>query len=276
MTLLWIAEALAVGGVTGFLSGLLGVGGGFILIPLLTLMGIPIHMAVGTSMAFIICASLAGIVQHVRQGSIDLPVAGMISVPAAAMAHVGAHLSGNVPPWILHLSFGTLLGAILGLFRLWPLKPLARMAMETPGKPALPYVLPRHRLVADVPYTYHVNVILAVLSGLGTGVITGFFGVGGGFVLVPALVLLLHIPLPVTIGTSLAVIISPALIGTIAHWQLGHVNVGLWFLLAASGIAAGQVGARCTVRFRPEWLKALFQWLLLAAALFMLGKGLLA
>jgi uncharacterized membrane protein YfcA len=276
MTLLWIAEALAVGGVTGFLSGLLGVGGGFILIPLLTLMGVPVHMAVGTSMAFIICASLAGIVQHVRQGSIDLLVASTVSIPAAAMAHVGAQLAGNLPPWILHLSFGTLLCVVLGFFRLWPLKQLARTTMETPGKSSLPYVLPRRRLVANVQYTYHVNVILAVLSGLGTGVVTGFFGVGGGFVLVPALVLLLHIPLPVTIGTSLAVIISPALIGTVTHWQLGHVNVGLWCLLAASGIVASQVGARCVVHFRPEWLRALFQWLLLAAALFMLAKGLLA
>jgi uncharacterized membrane protein YfcA len=130
--------------------------------------------------------------------------------------------------------------------------------------------------VADVQYTYHVNVILAVLSGLGTGVITGFFGVGGGFVLVPILVLLLHIPLPVTMGTSLAVIIPPALIGTVTHWRLGHVNVGLWFLLAASGIVASQVGARCTVHCRPEWLRVLFQLLLLAAALFMLARGLLA
>jgi uncharacterized membrane protein YfcA len=276
MTVLWIAEALAVGGVTGFLSGLLGVGGGFILIPLLTLLGAPVHMAVGTSMAFIICASLAGIVQHIRQGSIDLLVASMVSIPAAAMAYVGAYLSGNLPAWVLHLSFGMLLCAVLGLFRLWPLKQLARTTMETPGKASQPYVFPRQRLVANVPYTYHVNVILAVLSGLGTGVITGFFGVGGGFVLVPVLVLLLHIPLPVTIGTSLAIIIPPALIGAVTHWRSGHVNVGLWFLLTVSGIVASQVGARCTVRFRPEWLRILFQWLLLAAALFMLAKGLLA
>ena len=276
MTLLWIAEALAVGGVTGFLSGLLGVGGGFILIPLLTLIGVPVHMAVGTSMAFILCASLAGVVQHVRQGSIDLLVASTISIPAATMAYVSAHLSGNLPPWVLHLSFGTLLCAVLGFFRFWPLKQLARTAMEMPGTSSPPYVFPRHRLVADVPYTYHVNVILAVLSGLGTGVVTGFFGVGGGFVLVPTLVLILHIPLSVTIGTSLAVIIPPALIGTMTHWRLGHVNVGLWCLLAASGMVASQVGARCTVRCRPEWLRALFQLLLLAAALFMLAKGLLA
>jgi uncharacterized membrane protein YfcA len=275
MTVLWIAEALAVGGVTGFLSGLLGVGGGFILIPLLTLMGVPVHMAVGTSMAFIICASLAGIVQHVRQGSIDLLVASTIGIPAAAMAHVGAQLAGNLPPWVLHLSFGTLLGIVLGFFRLWPPKQLARTPLETPGKSSLLYVL-RHRLIANVPYTYHVNVLLAVLSGLGTGVVTGFFGVGGGFMLVPALVLLLHMPLPVTIGTSLAAIIPPALIGTVTHWRLGHANIGLWLLLTASGIVASQVGARCMVRFRPEWLRALFQLLLLTAALFMLAKGLLA
>jgi hypothetical protein len=275
MTLWWIAEGLAVGGATGFLAGLLGVGGGFILVPLLTLIGMPIHMAVATSMAFIICAGLTGIVQHVRQGSIDIIVAGIIALPATMMAYIGTHLSQTISPRVLHLLFGALLGAVPVFFHFLPLRQLAKIPIDPPVKPSLPYVLHRQRIVADVPYTYHVNIFLAILSGLGAGTITGFFGVGGGFILVPTLVLVLQIPMTVSIGTSLAVILLPALIGTLVNLQLGYMEIGLWLPLAASGMVASQIGARCMLQFPAKMLRRLFQGLVFSAALFMLGKGML-
>jgi uncharacterized membrane protein YfcA len=275
MTLWWIAEGMAVGGATGFLAGLLGVGGGFILVPLLTLLGMPIHMAVATSMVFIICAGLAGIMQHVRQGSIDIIVAGIITLPATMMAYIGTHLSQTISPRVLHLLFGVLLGVIPVFFHFLPLQQLAKLPTDKPVKPPLPYVLHRQRIVADVPYTYHVNIFLAILSGLGAGTITGFFGVGGGFILVPTLVLVLQIPMTVSIGTSLAVILLPALIGTLIHVQSGYMEVGLWLPLAASGMVASQLGARCMLWFPAKILRRLFQGLVFSAALFMLGKGML-
>src|ERR671931_249067 len=109
MTLLMIAESLMAGGTTGFFSGLLGVGGGFIMIPLLTVMGVPIHTAIGTCLAFVACASLAGIIQHVRQGSIDPIIALTMTLPATLMAKVAASFSSVLPLGVLHVLFSLLL-----------------------------------------------------------------------------------------------------------------------------------------------------------------------
>jgi hypothetical protein len=275
MPLLHIAEGLLVGGITGFISGLLGVGGGFILIPLLTLVGVPIHTAVGTSLAFIVCASIAGLVQHARQGSIDLVVAAILAIPAAAMARVGAQFSDLLPATALQISFGLLLFSVLAFFRFAPLQRLAQEPATPTAKSTFLYVLHRQRIVADIPYTYSVNVLFAALSGAGTGMIAGFFGVSGGFLLLPTLVLVFHIPLQITIGSCLATNILPAFVATITHWQLGNVDVQLWLPLAAAGIVCSQVGARFMLRLPAHVLRKLFQWLLCVAGLFMLGKGLL-
>ena len=120
MTLLFIAEGLFVGGATGFISGLLGVGGGFILVPLLTLVGVPIHTAIGTSLAFIVCASMAGLVQHLRQGSIDLILALILGLPAAIMARISAQFSDLLSAAALHMAFGLLLVVVLALLSLCP------------------------------------------------------------------------------------------------------------------------------------------------------------
>jgi uncharacterized membrane protein YfcA len=276
MTLLRLIESLLVGGATGFLSGLLGVGGGFILIPLLILTGVPIHTAVGTCLAFIACASMAGVVQHARQGSIDPLVALTLTLPEAVMANVGARFSGLVSPALLFFLFGILLLSVMSIYYFAPLPRSQEAHHDTPTDSLPWYILHRCRVVANVSYSYDVNVIKAVISGLCTGTLTGFFGVGGGFLLVPLAVIVLHVPLRVTIGTCLAVIILPAWIGTLAHWQLGHVDFGLWAPLVVTGVVGSQFGARCVVRFRPELLKHLFLLLMLAGALYMLANGLLA
>jgi uncharacterized membrane protein YfcA len=79
----------------------------------------------------------------------------------------------------------------------------------------------------------------------------------------------------VSIGTSLAVILLPALIGTLVNLQLGYMEIGLWLPLAASGMVASQIGARCMLQFPAKMLRRLFQGLVFSAALFMLGKGML-
>lgn len=276
MTILRLIESLLVGGATGFLSGLLGLGGGFILVPLLTLIGVPVHRAVGTSLAFIACASLAGTVQHLRQRSIDLSVALALAVPAALMAHMSAHFSSLLPSSWLYLLFSALDLAVLLSFSFSPSSQSSRADQNTPPHAHRLYILHRQRIVGNVSYSYDVNVIAAVLGGIGTGIVTGLFGVGGGFLLVPLLVIVLHIPLRVTIGTCLAATILPAWVGTLAHWQLGHIDFGLWASLVVTGILGSQSGARCVVRFRPELLKRLFLLLMLVGTLYMLTKGLIA
>ena len=267
------AESLVVGGTTGFFSGLLGVGGGFIMVPLLTLMGVPIHTAVGTCLAFVACSSLAGILQHVRQDSIDPMVALTMTLPAALAAIVAARFSSLLPPSVLHVLFSLLLVSILVMYHFSPTLQPRKILPATSATASRWYVLQRQRIVGDMPYQYDCDIVKALLSGMATGMLSGFFGIGGGVLLVPLMVVVLHIPLRVTAGTSLAVFMLPSMIGAFTHWHLGHVDVHLWLPLVIAGIAGSQVGARCVVRMSPTLLKRLFLLLVSAGAVFMMVRS---
>jgi len=155
--------------------------------------------------------------------------------------------------------------------------PTSRPLKTLPATPAIAlrwYVLQRQRIVGDMPYYYEFNIFKALLSGTAIGLLSGFFGIGGGVLLVPLMVVVLHIPLRVTAGTSLAVFILPALLGTFAHWHLGNVDVGLWLPLVMAGMVGSQVGARYVVRMPLTRLKRLFLLLVATGALVMMIKGL--
>ena len=275
MTGWYMVESLLVGGATGFLSGLLGIGGGFILVPLLSLIGLPIHTAMGTSLACIAGVGIAGIMQHARQGSIDFVLTVALALPASLMAGIGARFSGLLAPTGLYFLFSLLTLSVLVFFYFSgpppsPERVIPRMA----GGPL--YIRPRDRAIAGTYYSYDVHVIKAGGCGLVTGLVGGFFGVGGGFMLVPLVVSLLHIPLQVTIGTSLAVIIPASLVGAVTHWYQGHIHLHVWLLVTLSGMAGSQFGARYTVRLAPARLKQLFMAVIFGVTLFMLMKGFVA
>ena len=243
------------------------------MVPLLTMMGIPIHTAVGTCLAFVACASLAGLLQHVRQGSIDPIVALTMALPAALAATVAARFSSVLPPSALHFLFSLLLVGILVLYHFSPVLQPLKTLPATSASPSRWYVLQRQRVVGDMPYQYEFNSAKALLGGMVTGVLSGFFGIGGGVLLVPLMAVVLHIPLRVTAGTSLAVFILPSIIGAFTHWHLGHVDVHLWLPLVLAGITSSQIGARCVVRMSPTLLKRLFSLLVAAGAVFMMVRS---
>ncbi len=268
------AESLVVGGTTGFFSGLLGVGGGFIMVPLLTVMGIPIHTAVGTCLAFVACSGLAGILQHVRQGSIDPLVALTMTLPATLAATVAARFSSLLSPSVLHILFSLLLVGIMVMYYFSSASQPLTTLLDTSAMALRWYVLQRQRIVGDMPFHYEFNIFKALLSGTAIGLLSGFFGIGGGVLLVPLMGVVLHIPLRVTAGTSLAVFILPSMMGAFAHWHLGNVDVGLWLPLVMAGMVGSQVGARCVVRMPLTRLKRLFLLLVATGALVMMIKGL--
>lgn len=246
------------------------------MVPLLTVIGIPIHTAVGTCLACVACSSLAALIQHVRQGSIDPVIALTMMLPAAAAATVAARFSSLLSPSMLHLLFSLLLVGIMVLYQFSPARQ-PRKTSPAPSATALRwYVLQRQRVVGDMLYQYECDMAKALLGGLATGMLSGFFGIGGGVVLVPLMVVVLHIPLRLTAGTSLAVFILPAVLGALAHWHLGHVDVQLWLPLVVAGIVGSQVGARYVVRMPLAMLKRLFVLLVAAGALVMLVKSLTA
>ena len=275
MTLLHIAESLVVGGVTGFLSGLLGIGGGFILIPLLTLLDVPIHTAIGTSAAFIVCTSLAGLIQHVRQRSVDFILAAVLTFPAIVMARWGALFAKSFPASGMYLAFSGLLFTVaIAFFFLSRRQALHPPVALSPTLDLLPYVLHRHSVVAETPYSYDVHVGKSLLIGFAAGILTGFFGASGGFFLVPTLTIVLHVPIKITVGTTLALSVLPALTSTLTHWQAGNVDFGLWLPLVTASVLTSQFGARYMTRLQPEVIRNVFLALVLVAALFMSVRGL--
>lgn len=248
MTAQIVAFAL-VGLATGVLSGTLGVGGGFILVPLLTLTGVPIHEAVGTSLAFIVLVSGAGAARHIHQSSADVRLAAAIAIPGVVTAQLGAHLAHGLDEHVLMLIFGLVLVAVA----VWML-----LAPELPEGSSSDYGV-------DLPR--------AALVGLVVGFASGVLGVGGGFLLVPALVLLLAIPLAVAVGTSLLAIILPAISGAVAYAALGSID---WTALAATvpfGVLGALYGARLAVRLPEPALRVAFDVVLLAGAAKLLWSG---
>lgn len=248
MTAQIVAFAL-VGLATGVLSGTLGVGGGFILVPLLTLTGVPIHEAVGTSLAFIVLVSGAGAARHIHQSSADVRLAAAIAIPGVVTAQLGAHLAHGLDEHVLALIFGLVLVAVA----VWML-----LAPELPEGSSSDYGV-------DLPR--------AALVGLVVGFASGVLGVGGGFLLVPALVLLLAIPLAVAVGTSLLAIILPAISGAVAYAALGSID---WTALAATvpfGVLGALYGARLAVRLPEPALRVAFDVVLLAGAAKLLWSG---
>ncbi len=160
------------------------------------------------------------------------------------------------------------------MYRLAPASRPLHMLPATAPTASRWYILHRQRIIGDIPYHYDFDMMKAILSGLATGILSGFFGIGGGVFLVPVTAVVLRVPLRVTVGTSLAVFILPAMFGAFTHWRQGNVDVGLWLPLVVAGIVGSQVGARCVVHMPPEMLKRLFLSLVLAGAVFMLVKGL--
>src|SRR5262245_34112372 len=243
------------------------------MIPLLTMMGMPIHTAVGTCLAFVACSGLAGILQHVRQRSIDPIVALIMTLPATIAAMVSAHFSHLVSRPVLYVLFSLLLVGVIMMYRLAPASRSLHTLPATAPTALRWYILHRQRIIGDRLYHYDFDMMKALLSGLATGILSGFFGIGGGVFLVPLTAVVLRVPLRVTAGASLAVFILPAIFGALTHWRQGNVDVELWLPLAVAGIVGSQVGARCVVHMPPEMLKRLFLLLVLAGAVFMMVKG---
>src|SRR4030095_10706086 len=136
------------------------------MIPLLTVLGVPIHTAVGTCLAFVACSGLAGILQHVRQSRIDPIVALIMTLPATLAAMVSAHFSNLVSRPVLHVLFSLLLVGVILMYRLAPASRPLHMLPATAPTAWRWYVLHRQRIIGDMPYHYDFDMMKALLSGL--------------------------------------------------------------------------------------------------------------
>ncbi|MEI7555891.1 sulfite exporter TauE/SafE family protein [Candidatus Chlorohelix sp.] len=272
-----LLELFIIGLFTGYLSGLFGVGGGFILVPLLTITGIPIKTAIALSLVYIIGTALSGIFQHLKQNTADIVLAATLSLSSIITAQLGTAVTVGISTSLLKLLFG-LLTASVAIFYSVQKTPKPSQPSDSPQKIDLAkssnrLLLLRFKTVAGFEYKYRINLLIALIIGGAVGFLSGMFGVGGGFIMVPLMVVVLGVPLKIAVGTSLLAVLAPAISGSFALWRVGQLQLELLPALLGGGLIGAQIGARMVIIFKNRTLKTAFNILLFIVSCYMLTVG---
>jgi uncharacterized membrane protein YfcA len=267
---------VALGGLVGLLSGMFGVGGGFLTTPLLIFYGIPPTVAVASATTQLTGASVSGVHAHMRRGGVDLKMGGVMIAGGSGGALAGALLfralqsSGQID-LIIGFLYVLLLGGIGGLM----LKD-ALTALGWVAKPAAATAPARHnRWVASLPLRWrfyasglYISPLAPLAIGFAAGILTMLLGVGGGFILVPAMIYVLGMAARVVVGTSLVMILAVSAFATLVHaLTTQSVDIVLAALLLLGGVVGAQYGARLTTRMKPDLLRLALAVIILAVAL---------
>ncbi len=264
---------LAMGGGVGFLSGMFGVGGGFLMTPLLIFVGIPPAVAVATEANQITAASVSGALAHGRRGGIDYKMGSILIIGGAVGSYFGAMLftvlkaTGQVD-LMISLAYVIFLGAIGGMMFVESVHSILRARRGDK-----PQVGRRRRTWIDaLPFKVrfrtskmYVSILLPLIIGGFVGVLAAIMGVGGGFIMVPAMIYLLHMPIKVVIGTSLFQITFVTASVTFLHSvNTQTVDVVLALILLIGAVIGAQIGARFGLKLKGEQLRILLAILVLA------------
>jgi uncharacterized protein len=237
-----IVRSLAVGLAAGFLSGLFGVGGGVLLVPALVfVLGMDQRRAHGTSLAAVLPMSAASLVSYWVSDDVDWAVAGWLVIGAVAGAIIGAHLLDRLPQRTLGIAFSVVL--LVTAVRLF-------LPVEASGRSAL-----------DVA-----TAVGLVVLGFSTGVLAGLLGVGGGIVMVPAMVVLVGMPPVIAKGTSVAVVVPTAIMGTWRNRKKKNADLSIAAVVGCAGIASAVAGVWVAQAIDDDLSNVLFALLLTAVA----------
>ncbi|MCG6903087.1 MAG: sulfite exporter TauE/SafE family protein [Rhodobacter sp.] len=264
---------LGLGGIVGVLSGMFGVGGGFLMTPLLFFIGIPPAVAVATEANQIVASSFSGVLAHFRRKTVDLRMGLVLLVGGLAGAAVGVQLFaalraiGQVD-LLVKLCYVVFLGVIGALMFVESLNAI-RKSRGAGG--ALPQ-RKKHNWIHALPFKMkfrtsglYISVIPPLLVGVAVGVLAAIMGVGGGFIMVPAMIYLLGMPTKVVVGTSLFQIIFVTGFTTLMHATTNYtVDMMLAVLLLIGGVVGAQIGARIGVLLKAEQLRILLAVMVLA------------
>lgn len=245
------AFALLLSGAIGISLGLLGGGGSILAVPVLVYVaGIGVKESVPMSLAIVGATSLFGSLLHGRKGKIDLKVAATFGGAGIIGAYFGARLTHLVSSGMLLLLFAALMLAVAALM-LW-----------RKGQPD-----------AGADEKHERSLPLTLGAGLAVGVLTGFLGVGGGFLVVPALVLFAGLPMRVAVGTSLLVIAINSAAGFVGHMSEGQLHFSLTAAFTVAAVAGTFVGERFARRVRAEQLRRLFAFFVALVAIFLVAEN---
>ena len=261
------------GATVGFVSGLFGVGGGFLMAPILIFLGIPPSVAVASQASHVVASSTSGVIAYTSQKAVDYRIGGVMALGGALGALAGVELFRYLrllgqADMVVALSYLLFLGTIGTLMLYESLGQILRrvrgevLPHRERRRPLWLYGLP---LKMRFPRSgLHISAIPPLVLGGFAGILSAIMGVGGGFILVPAMLYVLRMKAGVVVGTSLFQIIIVTAVTTIL--QAGRnqtVDIVLSTLLLVGGVVGAQYGARLSGRFRPDVLRALLALIVL-------------
>jgi len=270
------------GGAVGFISGMFGVGGGFLLTPLLIFSGIPPVVSIASVSAQIAASSTSAALSYFRRGLIDfklagvLLAAGVVGSTSGVMAFTVLERLGQLD-LIVSFSYVTLLSLVGGLM-LW--ESVRAILNARAGRPSQLRRPGQHSFLHGLPFKtrfrkskLYISLIPVVGLGLGIGFLGSMLGIGGGFILVPAMIYILKVPTNVVIGTSLVQIVGSMSVAAVLHSVTNQsVDIVLALILMVGGVIGAQFGARMGQTIRGERLRALLALIVLTvAARFLIG-----
>jgi uncharacterized protein len=273
----WIL-LFVIGIFTGTLAGLLGIGGGLMMVPALTVFGVPLVQATATSLVGVFLSSVSGSVRNFSAGELNWRVSIVLALFGIVTAQFGAWLGDRLPDAVLSLAFAGLLLVTIYLMSLkQKLKRQQVKAERSLEEPAEPLAQDSVGLSAN-PQEVHVSSALGSIAGIGllAGVLSGLFGVGGGVVMVPLQMLFLGEAIKSAVRTSLGAIVAIAVSGLIQHTLNDNV---LWIpgiCLGLGGMIGAQLGTRLLPRLSDRSVNTLFRVFLIGLAVYMAMRGIAA
>lgn len=255
---------LGLGGMVGILSGMFGVGGGFLMTPLLFFIGIPPAVAVATEANQIVASSFSGVLAHLRRKTVDLKMGLVLLIGGLVGAALGVQVFNYLKSLgqvdlLVRLCYVVFLGIIGSLMFVESLNAIRRSKAAAPSKRR------RHNWIHNLPFKMkfrtsglYISVIPPVVVGVLVGILAAIMGVGGGFIMVPAMIYLLGMPTKVVVGTSLLQIIFVTGFTTLLHATTNYtVDMVLAVLLLVGGVVGAQIGTRIGVYLKAEQLRIL-------------------
>ncbi len=265
------------GAAVGFLSGMFGVGGGFLITPLLMLSGIPAAVAVATGANQVVASSVSGTITQWRRGNVDFKMGTLLLLGGIIGATIGVQIiklleeTGQVE-LVISLLYVFFLSSV-GLLML--VESLRVMQRSRSGKAPSARRPGQHNWIHGLPFKLrfnrsklYISAIPPVMIGFSVGLLSGILGVGGGFIMVPLMIYLLRMPTKVVIGTSLFQIIFVAGFTTVLHAAANYaVDLLLAFMLMIGGVIGAQFGVSAGQKLRGEQLRALLALLVLGVSL---------